>query len=125
MRILANLTQADRDNRFETLFDRYYALLNDSVIVAGHLAADSGTIAKAKPELQNKITQRLLNIDKTMQKHKGLVKAYAIDGLNEYYNEAENKKTILQFVREQLTSSSPKTRTKAKQFLRKWSQYPL
>ena len=125
VRILANLTHADRDNKFETLFDRYYNLLNDSVIVAGHLAAASGTIAKAKPNLQSKITQRLLSIDTTVQTHKDLVKAYAIDGLNEYFSEAENKTIILQFVREQLTSSSPKTRTKAKQFLRKWSQYPL
>ena len=120
VRILANLTQADRDNKFDLLFDQYYDLLNDSVIVAGHLAAASGTIAKAKPDLQSKITQRLLNIDKTMQKHKDLVNAYALDGLNEYFSEAENKTIILQFVREQLTSSSPKTRNKAKQFLRKW-----
>jgi hypothetical protein len=48
------------------------------------------------------------------------VKAYALDGLNEYFDEAENKRTILQFAQEQLKSSSPKTRTKAKQFLRKW-----
>ena len=120
VRILANLTYADRDNKFEMLFDRYCDLLNDSVIVAGHLAADSGTIAKAKPELRPQITQQLLSIDTTLQKHKELVKAYALDGLNEYFNEAENKETILQFVREQLTSSSPKTRNKAKQFLRKW-----
>ena len=90
------------------------------MIVAGHLAACSGTIAKAKPNLQSKITQCLLSIDTTIQKHKDLVKAYALDGLDEYFSEAENKKTILQFVREQLTSSSPKTRNKAKQFLRKW-----
>jgi hypothetical protein len=80
VKILANLTYADRDNRFETLFNRYYDLLNDSVIVAGHLATCSSTIAKAKPNLQSKITQQLLNIDTTLQKHKDLVKAYAIDG---------------------------------------------
>ena len=120
VRILANLTHADRENKFDALFDRYYDLLNDSVIVAGHLAACSGTIAKAKPNLQSKITQRLLSIDKTRQKHKDLVKAYAIDAFNEYFEDSENKPQILQFVREQLTSSSPKTRQKAKQFLRTW-----
>ncbi len=124
VRILANLTYADQENKFEELFDRYYDLLNGSVIVAGHLAACSGTIAKAKPELWSKITQRLLSIDKTMQKHKDLVKAYAIDAFNEYFEEAEKKSEILQFVREQLNSSSPKTRKKAKQFLRTWGGYP-
>ena len=121
VRILANLTHADKENKFEDIFDRYYNLLNGSVIVAGHLAACSGTIANAKPELRSKITQRLLSIDKTMQKHKDLVKAYAIDAFNEYFREAENKSEILQFVKEQLNSTSPKTRKKAKQFLRTWS----
>ena len=120
VRILANLTHVDKENRFEGLFDRYYALLNDSVIVAGHLAACSGTISKAKPELRSNITQQLLNIDKIMQKHKDLVKAYVIDAFYEYFREAENKSEILQFVRGQLNSRSPKTRKKAKQFLRTW-----
>jgi len=66
------------------------------------------------------ITRRLLSIDTTMQKHKDLVKAYAIEAFNEYFGEAENKREILNFVREQLGSASPTTRKKAKQFLRKW-----
>jgi hypothetical protein len=49
------------------------------------------------------------------------VKAYAIDALNEYFNESGNKSEILQFVREALNSTSPKTRKKAKQFLKTWS----
>ena len=121
VRILANLTHADKEKKFEEIFKQYYNLLNDSVIVAGHLAACSGTIAKAKPELESKITYRLLNIEKTTQKHKDLVKAYAIDALNEYFNESGNKSEILQFVREALNSTSPKTRKKAKQFLETWS----
>jgi len=121
VRILANLTHADKEKKFEEIFKQYYNLLNDSVIVAGHLAACSGTIAKAKPELESKITYRLLNIEKTTQKHKDLVKAYAIDAFNEYFNESGNKSEILQFVREALNSTSPKTRKKAKQFLKNWS----
>ena len=121
VRILANLTHADKENKFEELFDQYYHLLNDSVIVAGHLAASSGTIAKAKPKLRYKITQKLLSIDQTTQKHKDLVKAYAIDAFNEYFKESENQSEILQFIREQLNSTSPKTRKRAKQFLKTWS----
>jgi hypothetical protein len=120
VKILANLTHVDVENRFERLFDQYYNLLNNSVIIAGHLAACSGTIAKAKPEIRFKITRRLLSIDKSTQKHKDLVKAYAIEAFNDYFEEAENKSEILQFVREQLNSESPKTKKKAKQFLRTW-----
>jgi len=72
VRILANLTYVDQENKFEGIFNRYYRLLNNSVIVAGHLASSSGKIAKAKPELRSKITQELLSIDQTWQKHKDL-----------------------------------------------------
>ena len=90
------------------------------MIVAGHLAANSGKIAKAKPELQVKITNKLLNIDKTNQKHKDLVKAGAIEAFDKYFEEAKNKNKILEFVKDQLNSKSPKTRKTAKEFLKKW-----
>ncbi len=117
--IIPNLTRVDTESKFEKIFDKYYDLLNDSVIVAGHLAANSGKIAKAKPELQTKITNKLLNIDQTTQKHKDLVKAGAIEAFSEYFEEAKNKKKILEFVKEQLNCKSPKTRKKAKEFLKK------
>lgn len=48
-------------------------------MTAGHLAATSGKIVKAKPKLQSKITNKLLNIDKIHRgKQKELIKGYAI-----------------------------------------------
>jgi hypothetical protein len=120
VRLIANLTAADSESKFEKLFDKYYALLNDSVIVAGHVTADSGNIARAKPNLQAAITNRLLNIDKTTQKHKDLVKAGAIESFGEYFAQSEDKEKIVEFVRQQLNCESPKTRKIAKEFLEKW-----
>jgi hypothetical protein len=120
VRLLANLTRADSENRFEKIFDKYYNLLNDSVIIAGHVTANSGRIARAKPALQAQITARLLNIDKTMQKHKDLIKSGAIDSFDEYFAESGDKESIIEFVKKQLDGESPKTRKKAKEFLRKW-----
>jgi hypothetical protein len=121
VKILANLTSVDKENKFQIIFEKYYGLLNESVIVAGHLAASSGKIAKAKPEFRLKITNILLNIDKSKQKHKDLVKAYVIDAFDLYFKESENKNEILQFIRNNLNCNSPKTRKKAKDFLRKWA----
>jgi len=122
VRLLSRLTRADSENRFEKIFDKYYNLLNDSVIVAGHITADSGRIARAKPELQARITDRLLNIDKTAQKHKDLIKAGAIDSFGEYFEDSQDKESIMEFVRQQLDGESPKTREKAKEFLKKWEK---
>jgi hypothetical protein len=115
--IISNLTKCDAENRFEKIFSQYYDLLSDSIIVAGHLAAKSGKIARSKLNLQSEITERLLNIDGTKQKHKDLLKAGAIEAFSEYFEEADDKEKILGFVKEQLNSKSPKTRKKAREFM--------
>jgi len=122
--IIANLTEFDTENKFEKIFERYYSILaGNGTMVAGHLVGNSGKIAKAKPKLQTKITNKLLNIDDIHQgKQKELIKAYAIEAFDEYFNESKNKKEIVEFVKKQLKSESPKTRKKAKEFLKKWDK---
>jgi hypothetical protein len=120
VRIIANLTSVDTKGKFEKIFRKYYNLLNDSVVVAGHVTADSGKIAKAKPNLQGKITNELLKIDKTNQKHKDLIKAGAIESFSQYFEKSKNKKKMINFVKAQLDCESPKTRKIAKGFLKKY-----
>jgi hypothetical protein len=120
--IIANLTKADSQNRFEKLFDAYYGLLGDkSVIPPAHVALNSGKIALAKPKLQAEITDRLSDIDKVVQRHKDLVKASAIEAFDAYFEESKDQARIIEFVKAQLDCESPKTRKKAKEFLKKWT----
>ena len=119
--ILANLAVVDTKNKFDKIFDKYFSNIDgDRTMVAGQTALNSGKIAKTKPNLQTKITNRLLNIEKT---HKGkqieLIKAYTIEAFNEYFEESSDKNKILDFVDAQLESESPKTRKLAKEFLKK------
>jgi hypothetical protein len=121
--IIANLTRVDSEERFEKLFNAYYGLLGDkSVIPPAHVALNSGKIALAKPKLQADITNRLLDIDKVVQRHKDLVKASAIDAFDAYFEESKDQERIIGFVRAQLNCESLKTRKKAKAFLKKWSR---
>ena len=119
--ILANLAAVDTKNKFDKIFDKYFSNIDgDRTMVAGQAALNSGKIAKTKPNLQTKITNRLLNIEKT---HKGkqieLIKAYTIEAFSEYFEESSDKNKILDFVKTQLESESPKTRKLAKEFLKK------
>lgn len=123
--IIANLTRVDKKNKFEKIFSKYYDLLDDSRIVPpSHVALNSGKIIRAKPKLQKKITKRLLAIDETHHEpgRKDLIKGYVIEGFSEYFREVKNKKEIIEFVKRQLNSSSPKTRKVAKEFLKKWDR---
>lgn len=121
--LIANLTKVDVENKFDEIFVTYYNIINsEKTMLAGHLAGVSGKIAKNKPKLQDKITKRLLNIDKTHQgKQVELIKSYIIDAFTEYFEEVKNKEEIIRFIQQQVNSKSPKTRKKAKDFISKYS----
>ena len=121
--VIANLTGVDTENKFEDVFDEFFGLLDDkSMITAAWITANSGKIAKAKPDLRTRITSTLLSIDRTHHdpERKDLIKAGAIESFEEYFEEAVDKKKILEFVKKQLECKSPKTRKSAKDFLMKW-----
>lgn len=125
--IIANLARVDSENKFEKLFEKFYSLLDDkkSFIPAAYLARSSGTIARAKPNLRAKITEKLLRIDETHHhpQRRDLVKSDIIQAFDEYFEEAEDKKKIVEFVKEQLECGSPKTRKSAAKFLERWEKY--
>jgi hypothetical protein len=123
--LIATCVASDSGNRFEGLFDEYYNLLDGSgVITATYIARNSGKIARAKPELESRITGRLLAIDETShpEERKDLIKAYALDSFQEYFEVSERQEEILDFARAQLESKSPKSRKAAKEFLRTWGE---
>ena len=121
--LITNLTKVDVAQKFERIFDQFYALLDDkSMIPAAYVAGVSGKIAKAKPHLQKKITEQLLNIENThfAPDRRDLIKAGAIESFNEYFDEIENKQEIMDFVRGLQKCASPKTEKLAKEFVRNW-----
>lgn len=122
---IANLVSAGDEGRFEKSFNAFYKLLDDeSVMVASHVAGVSGQIARAKPALRPKITQRLLSIPQTHfpPARQALITSYALLSLNEYFANAapRDQDRILAYVQQQLDCASPKTRKLAKDFIKKW-----
>jgi hypothetical protein len=120
--LIANLTAVDIDGKFEKLFDEYYSILKSEKTVTPIYAIKySGKIVNFKPHLEKKITNILVNIDNI---HPGkqieLVKSAVIESFSDYFDKAENKAEIIDFVKKQLNSSSPKTKKIAKEFLERW-----
>lgn len=122
--ILANLTAVDSRNQFTSIFDSYFKILEgDKTITAAFVAGDAWKIARFKPELQSKVTDKLLDIDRIHRgKQKDLIKGHAIESFSHYYGEAdtEDKKRILAFVKQETASHSPRTKKAAKDFLQEW-----
>ena len=125
--VMANLVTAGDEGRFEKSFNAFYKLLDDeSVMVASHVAGVSGQIARARPLLRPKITQRLLGITQTHfpVERQALIISYAIPALDEYFahSSAREQDRILAFVQQQIDCASPKTRRLAKDFVKKWTE---
>jgi len=122
--LLANLVRVDGENKFERDIDRYFNnIAGKKTMVAGQAAINAGKIARAKPNLQAKITDILLKIDQIHQgKQTELMKAAAITAFDDYFDEAVDKDKIIDFVKTSLGSDSPKTRKVAKEFLEKWQK---
>ncbi|HMD90710.1 MAG TPA: hypothetical protein VKF38_16260 [Anaerolineaceae bacterium] len=124
LHIIANMVTAGKDGGFEAIFDLYFDLLEeDNLPLVAHLAGLAGKIALAKPRMQSRITEKLLSIDQTHfnNERNELIKGYAIESFDEYFEYAPDKEIIAAFVKDQIHSSSPKTRKKAADFLSKWS----
>jgi hypothetical protein len=122
--IIANLTSVDKDNKFEDIFNEFYEnLKSKKTILPIYIVNSSGEIINYKPQLGKRITSIFLNIEKIyLGKQIELVKSSVIESFSMFFKNAEKKDEILCFVKNQLESSSPKTRKIAKEFLDKWGE---
>jgi hypothetical protein len=121
--VIANLTTVDKQDKFNKIFKKYYrGLYEVSMVTAAHVVDNSGAIAIAKPKLQTKITNELLNIDKTSHSSecKRILKGKAILSFQKYYEQVKNKEQILTFVKKQLKNRRPATKKKAEKFIKKY-----
>ena len=120
VKVIANLTEVDELDKFNEIFDKYYSMLGDKTsIVPAQVAGVSGIIVNFKPELEEKITNKLLGVEKLCEsRQKELVKGYAVEAFGEYFKKAKEKDRIIEFVKGQKNSESPTTRKKAREFLK-------
>jgi len=126
--ILANLTRVDAENRFDTIFDKYYSFLgNDYMITVANLVGNSGKIANAKPYLVPKITTELLKVQNLSttphltEECKKVISQHAISSFDLFFDKIDQQQAqVLNFVKSCQNCSRKKLRTKAEKFLKKW-----
>lgn len=118
--IIPNLVKADTENRFDDILEKYFSLLDgDSLIVSANVAKGAGKVVTNGPRYGKKVTEKLLGIDNTGHEpgRKALIKSYAIDSISQYYDDIEDKTPVVEFVKAQLKSTSPRTKKSAKAFI--------
>ncbi|MDH5483518.1 MAG: hypothetical protein OEY22_11690 [Candidatus Bathyarchaeota archaeon] len=121
--IIANLTNVDSENRFDELFEKFYGYLYEgSLITAAHVVDNSSTVARAKPMLQDKITEELLKVEKvplSTEECRNILIGKTIEAFDAYYDDIRAKDEVVSFVKRQLNNTGKATKTKAEKFLRR------
>ncbi|PVX26906.1 MAG: hypothetical protein CW716_05040 [Candidatus Bathyarchaeum sp.] len=125
--IIANLTRADPDNKFDAIFGKYYSFLgNEYMVTVANVVGNSGKIALAKPYLIPEITCQLLKVQTLSttphltDECKRVIAQQAITTFDQFFDKIDQKKQVLSFVQLHANSPRKKLKTVAEKFLKKW-----
>jgi hypothetical protein len=130
MAAIANLCTVDADKKFDAIFDKYYAFLNNEYMVTvANVVGNSAKIALAKPYLVPRITAELLRVEKiSISAHlteecKRVVAEQAIKSFNQFFDKmgAEDKAKVLCFVKKHADSTRASLAKEAQLCLRRQS----
>jgi hypothetical protein len=125
---VANLTAVDAENKFEAIFDKYYAPIpGPAMITAANIIGSSAKIALAKPKLSRRIVREILKVEKGKYESKGapspecrnVAIGHAIDSFEQFFEWIDDKAAVIAFVKRQLKNSRTSVVKKAERFLRK------
>ena len=125
--IIANLSQVDTDQKFDSIFDTYYKFLdNDYMVTVANVVGNSVTIASAKPYLIPKITDELLKVkDVSITPHlteecKRVIVQHVINSFDSFFDKIDQKEKVLSFVEDYVDSPRNKLKVVAQNFLERW-----
>ena len=127
--IIANLAEVDDKQKFDSIFDRYFGLLeNDYMVTVANVVINSGKIVLAKPYLNAKVTRTLLLVEDIgitlhlTEECKRVIIEKTIQTFSLFFGklEKELKVEIYDFVKRQLNSPREPLRKEAELFLDKW-----
>jgi hypothetical protein len=97
-------------------------------MTARQCVQNTAKILANKKELTDNIIDILLGMDGRCdfaEKQKALLKSDIIEVFDEFYEQINNKKGLNRFVKNELDSISPKTRKKAKEFIRTYNLWQV
>ncbi|MBN1804763.1 MAG: hypothetical protein JW837_05900 [Sedimentisphaerales bacterium] len=125
---IGNLAAVDEQKKLEALFEKYYAPIKGlAMVTAASIIGSSAKIALAKPELTERITQEILQVEKAEYESKGqpspecrnVAIGHAIDSFDKFFEQIEDKKAVIAFVERQLNNTRKQVVKKAERFIRK------
>ena len=120
---VANLASADRDNKFEPIFSKYFSAITGPVMItAANTIRGAAKIAAAKPALADRISKEILKVERAKYKTpecRNVAIGHAIDSLDTIFPLVQDQGSIIRFVERQLRNTRAPVRKRAERFLKK------
>ena len=129
--ILSNLAAVDEESRFDDVFESYFDLLKGPVMVsAANVAGCAHRFVSARPQLDTKISDRLLKVPQYVYLHKGqpspecgfIVCGKVLESFDEYFGISARKADMLAFARSLTDCPRKSVAKQAEKFLKKHSR---
>lgn len=120
--VITNLIVFDNQNFIDQDLDKYLRIIHDeSVMVCMHSIENFAKLIDYRPDLEQITTTELLEIDSDLfhHKHKELIKGSVIKTFKEYFDKSQFQQEMIGFAKNNINSSSGKTKKLAKEFLKK------
>jgi len=122
---LPNLASVDSRGSFLPLFDRYFATIPGPDLVSAVITIRGAVkIARAKPELADRIAFEILKVEKARYKTpecRNVAIGHAITAFEDFYEHVNRKEPVIRFVRRQLGNSRRPVALKAARFLKRFA----
>jgi hypothetical protein len=121
--VLSQLARADAQDQFAAIFEKYFAPIPGPVMISAAQAIRGGAhIARAKPELADRIAGEILKVGQARYQTpecRNVAIGHAIAALADILPLLGDPAPSVRFVRRQTRNPRPATRRKAEQFLRR------
>ena len=122
--ILANLTSADKDDKFSSIYSQFYRLLEEgSLITAGHVVESSAVIAMNRPQNEKEITATLLKVESIplpTEECRNILRGKTIETFARYARGSSQRAAMLNFALQHIQNSRSGTAKKAQNFVNKF-----
>lgn len=121
--ILADLAAVDAENKFDAIFDTYFAPIPGPVLItAANVIKGAAQIGQARPDLAARIAECLLQVEQASYQTaecRNIALGQAIHTFGQLYEQLEDKERVIRFVERQQDNTRSATRKKAAAFLKK------
>ncbi len=125
---IGNLAAVDSEGKIDRILDKYLQPISGHVMItAANVIVGAGKIARAKPNLADKIVRALLRVEKAnyqTEECRNVALGHTVASLDLFFDHLDKPQPVMEFVKRQLHNRRNAVRVKAAKFLKKYGQPP-